>query len=298
MKRFVPVLAGFVTLAVVPGDSEAQRTATQVRPLTILPQRVLAKRAIPTAHKIRRINFSLNNKPDVDLRPTIKNHALQVKNQGSRNTCSVFAVNFCHEYLWATQKNFGMGADFSEEYLNYVKNVACNIKKDGGFFSQIDKGYQAWGVYMTGLVPYKSSYDSNYKVPTAYMDVAKKWDRAKADFIKAWNPNMGASAAQIAKACSYLDQGVPVAGGFLWPNSLQFEPKGGLSVFKTPANKNQVFDGHSVALVGYKKSNLFPGGGYFIIRNSWGSGWGEDGYAYMPFEYVSKYANDLLAYHF
>ena len=33
-----------------------------------------------------------------------------------------------------------------------------------------------------------------------------------------------------------------------------------------------VFDGHSVAFVGYHSSKAFPGGGYFIFRNSWGDG--------------------------
>lgn len=291
------LVAGLTVVGMqAPADAQVPvRIAQRVSPEM---QRANPRIAIRTAHKFTKISLSAATKPDADLRPKIKEHALQVKDQGNRNTCSVFAVNFCHEFLWATQKNFGMGADFSEEYLNYVKNVACNIKKDGGFFSQIDKGYQTWGVYMTGLVPYKSSYDSNYKVPQAYMDVAKKWDRAKADFIKEWNPNMGANSAQIAKACSYLDQGIPVAGGFLWPNSLQFEKKAGLDLMKVPTSKAQVFDGHSVALVGYKKSTLFPGGGYFVIRNSWGKNWGEEGYALMPFDYVAKYANDLLAYRF
>lgn len=294
----IVLMAGLLTGFGVSDLGASQRTAGTVQRVNPELRRVLGRRAIPTAHKLTKIVFTFNNKPDVDLRPTIKQHMLQVKSQGNRNTCSVFAVNFCHEYLWATQKNFGMGADFSEEYLNYVKNVACDIKKDGGFFSQIDKGYQSWGVYMSGLVPYKPSYDPNYKVPQAYMNVAKKWDRAKADFIKPWNPNFGATGSQLSKACTYLDQGIPVAAGFLWPSNLQFETKAGLSVFKVPATKSQVYDGHSVALVGYKKSNLFPGGGYFIIRNSWGPNWAEEGYAYMPFDYVAKYANDLLAYHF
>jgi len=290
MRRIV-ILSVLTAVAAVPAIVSAQR-------LAVAPQRPIQRRAIPTAVVIKRIVFQLNTKPDADLRPKIKQYALQVKAQGDRNTCSVFATNFLHEFLWATQKNMGMGADFSEEYLNYVKNVACNIKKDGGFFSEIDAGYQAWGVYMSGLVPYKPSYDPNYKVPQAYMDVAKKWTRAKADFIKAWNPNMGASAAQIQKVCDYLKQNIPVAAGFLWPTSLQFKDTLGIKMMVVPASKAGVFDGHSVALVGYKKSNLFPGGGYFIIRNSWGSNWGEEGYAYMPFEYVAKYANDLLAYHF
>lgn len=284
---------GLVAAAVLSAPAFAQVTAGRVTEAG-----AIQRMARVTAFKLSPVSFTLNNKPDFDLRPKIAQNNLQVKNQGNRNTCSVFAITFLLEYLFATQKGFGIATDFSEEYLNTMKNVACNIKKDGGFFSQIAKGYAMYGIYMSGLVPYKPAYDPNYKVPSEYVQVAMKWDRAKAHFIKEWNPNMGASPIQIDQACAYLSKNIPVAGGFLWPNSLQFETKGGLTVMKTPTSKNQVFDGHSVALVGFKKSNLFPGGGYFIVRNSWGKGWGEDGYAYMTFDYVKKYANDLFAYKF
>ena len=35
--------------------------------------------------------------------------------------------------------------------------------------------------------------------------------------------------------------------------------------------------GHAMALVGYTKNA-------FIIRNSWGNNWGENGYCYYPFK--------------
>ena len=43
------------------------------------------------------------------------------------------------------------------------------------------------------------------------------------------------------------------------------------------ANENQV-GGHCMLMVGYTKT-------HFIIRNSWGAGWGDQGYCYMPFDY-------------
>jgi len=36
---------------------------------------------------------------------------------------------------------------------------------------------------------------------------------------------------------------------------------------------------HAVQLVGYQPSN----GGYWVVRNSWGAGWGEGGYIYLAF---------------
>ena len=58
----------------------------------------------------------------------------------------------------------------------------------------------------------------------------------------------------------------------------------------------EVYDGHSVVFVGYKQSKNFPGGGYLIFRNSWGTDFGEQGYGYMSFEYASAYTNELLEY--
>jgi C1A family cysteine protease len=59
---------------------------------------------------------------------------------------------------------------------------------------------------------------------------------------------------------------------------------------------SDVFDGHSIDFVGYKVSKSFPGEGYFVFRNSWGTGFGEKGYGYMSFEYAMKYTNDLVQY--
>lgn len=53
--------------------------------------------------------------------------------------------------------------------------------------------------------------------------------------------------------------------------------------------------GHAMCIVGYVDDKSVPGGGYFIVRNSWGEEWaGESveapGHALMPYEYVAKYS--------
>lgn len=48
--------------------------------------------------------------------------------------------------------------------------------------------------------------------------------------------------------------------------------------------------GHAVLIVGYVDEGK---SGYFIVRNSWGLSWGDHGYFYMPYEFVTKgYAFD------
>ena len=50
----------------------------------------------------------------------------------------------------------------------------------------------------------------------------------------------------------------------------------------------EVFDGHSVLLVGFKDDPAQPGGGVFLIRNSGGGV--HDGS--MPYQYACAYVND------
>ena len=46
--------------------------------------------------------------------------------------------------------------------------------------------------------------------------------------------------------------------------------------------------GHAMSIVGYKKDATIKSGGYFILKNSWGSNCGDRGYQYLPFSYCSR----------
>jgi len=50
----------------------------------------------------------------------------------------------------------------------------------------------------------------------------------------------------------------------------------------------ELLGGHAVCAVGYDSNKKI-----IIVRNSWGTEWGMEGYFTLPFKYVEKYANDL-----
>ena len=52
--------------------------------------------------------------------------------------------------------------------------------------------------------------------------------------------------------------------------------------------------GHAVALVGHADDPQFAGGGYFVVRNSWGANWATEselgpGYGTIPYRYVEQF---------
>ena len=233
-----------------------------------------------------------------DLRTQIDDYGLSIRSQGSRGTCSVFALTFCQEYMAAKttgQKNL----DFSEEYLNVIGDIAAGSTQDGGFYKDLNMGYQVNGHVKESELPYHDPMAGGTKNKAiTLLNEGMATKKFAADFIKDWDPKKGANDGEVKTSCDYLDKNIPVAVGLLWPANGKMQKaifSGVDMMVKVP--KSDTVDGHSVVLVGYHKIASIPGGGYFIFRNSWGTGWGDKGYGYMSFEYVKTYANDLMAYH-
>jgi C1A family cysteine protease len=57
--------------------------------------------------------------------------------------------------------------------------------------------------------------------------------------------------------------------------------------------------GHAMALVGYQDDPEAPGGGYFLVRNSWQpwswDGVWQEGYGYIPYAYISRHATAVFS---
>jgi C1A family cysteine protease len=91
---------------------------------------------------------------------------------------------------------------------------------------------------------------------------------------------------------TYLAAGLPSMFGFTVYNSYSQASATGKLPFPMPGEA--VVGGHAVDAVGYddgiKIKNNSPGAsettGALLIRNSWGTGWGNDGYGWLPYEYV------------
>jgi hypothetical protein len=238
---------------------------------------------LPAARGVEVASVSTNMVSSVDLRTAFQKWGLPLRSQGSRGTCSVFAMTGALEYALASRQQ--TGTVLSVEFLNWASNQATTNSKDGGFFSELWTGFAVYGICPESDLPYRQNYDPQLRPSDPVRRRAKEATEARLrlHWIKPWNVATGLTDTQFLEIKRTLSRGWPVCGGFRWPKHEHWQ-KDVLQM--TPAA--EVFDGHSVLLVGFKDDSAEPSGGVFLIRNSGGGA--HDGA--MPYEYALAYLND------
>jgi C1A family cysteine protease len=78
-----------------------------------------------------------------------------------------------------------------------------------------------------------------------------------------------------------LASGYPFVFGFTVYDSFESDAVAQTGTVPMPGPGENVLGGHAVVAVGYDDSKRV-----FIVRNSWGDGWGVKGYCFMPYEYL------------
>ena len=80
-----------------------------------------------------------------------------------------------------------------------------------------------------------------------------------------------------------LGLGYPFVFGFAVYESFESKHVAKTGIVPMPKSDERVVGGHAVCAVGYDDTKRC-----FIVRNSWGSRWGDHGYFYMPYLYVTN----------
>jgi C1A family cysteine protease len=86
--------------------------------------------------------------------------------------------------------------------------------------------------------------------------------------------------ANLVQLQSCLAEGFPFVFGFTVFESFQSIGKNGIMPMPKPSEKR--LGGHAVMAVGYDDTKKV-----FLVRNSWGNVWGDQGYFYMPYAYIT-----------
>lgn len=223
--------------------------------------------------------------PARDLRQAFEKAGLTPRHQGHRGTCSVFAVTAALEFALADSEP--PTTRLSVEYLNWASNQVVGRAVDGGFFSDLWKGYLTWGICQESEMPYAAGFDPTSQPAPVAMDHAKQRlaTPLRLHWIKPWNVRTGLTPDELAAIRQTLADGNPVCGGLRWPKREQWQQS--LLQIPPPAD---VFDGHSVLLVGYQADAAQPGGGTFLFYNPNRP----NQECRMSWEYARAYMNDAM----
>ena len=206
----------------------------------------------------------------VDLRQ----YFTPVKNQGELGACSAFAMVGIYEYI--LRKNRKQDTDLSESFVYYnVRRMMNTVGEDSGsslYNVVVTMGTE--GVCSEHFCPYTDSPDMDQPSEEAYTDALQR------KIVKALNVQK-----DIKHIKSAVAQGYPVAVSLRVFES--FEPLAGFisrpSQYEIDENQ---YGNHAMVVCGYSDEEKV-----FIVRNSWGIKFGDQGYCYIPYSYFEDFLN-------
>lgn len=192
----------------------------------------------------------------------------KIKDQGEIGACTVFSITSIFEYI--LKQNLEQETDLSESFVYYnVRHKDGKENEDtGSSFQDVIRSVGDLGVCTESLHPYSTGLN---KQPTeeAYVDGKKR------RITKALNVNITENDIKSA-----IQEGYPVAVSLKIYDS--FNSTSGFVKRPTAAEVESAdFGYHAMVIVGYTDETK-----HFVVRNSWGERFGDNGYCYVPYSYI------------
>jgi len=193
-----------------------------------------------------------------------------VETQGRLGSCTGNAIVGAMEYI--SNKNKKQFVDLSRLYVYYnEREMEGTIGRDSGAMLRDGiKSMVDYGVCTEELWPYDINQFTVKPSEACYIDGAK---RKVTSYMRL-------NTLEDMKNC--LSDGFPFVFGFSVYSNFESEV-GKTGIGNLPTEGDSLLGGHAVLCVGFDDETQ-----RFIIRNSWGSGWGTGGYFTMPFEYLTN----------
>ncbi len=205
--------------------------------------------------------------PSFDLRAQCP----AVYDQGQLGSCTGNAIAAAIEFEMMKQKLQVFTP--SRLFIYYNERVMeGTVNSDSG--AQIRDGVKS--VATLGVCPetpdwpYDIAKFSQKPTPTSFTDAAK---------TKAVSYQRLTQDPTQMKGC--LFSGYPFVFGFSVYESFESSQVANSGHAPMPSTGEQQIGGHAVVAVGYDDANQ-----WFVVRNSWGSGWGMHGYFTLPYAYL------------
>ena len=230
-------------------------------------------------------------KHDLPNRICLRKWCSPVESQGDLGSCCAHAGVGLIEYF--ERRVFGSHINASRLFLYKVTRNLLHWTGDTGTFIRTTMAaITLFGVPPEEYWPYNGNIASNNtdydkEPPSFCYAFASNYQAIK--YIRL-DQNYKSTKELLNRIKRYLAEGFPLLFGFSLFKS-QENSKNGKIHF--PTGKDSLIGGHSVMAVGYDDKfeildnrNQKKTVGAILIRNSWGEKWGDNGYGWLPYEYV------------
>lgn len=239
-----------------------------------------------------------------------------VKDQGSRGTCVAFSMIACREHLAHSSAAL---KDLSEQYLFWATKASTadpDPNGDGTWIEFARDALNSPGTCLSSLWPYVGTVMATVTQATAIDPSASahadapKWSHVAATYQR--STSMSGNAAKVVNTMNAAQRpaaiSIPVFGNPHQPGSDNWNTGVGIAYGRVldPPPTSVVVGGHAVCFTGFVPDPTEPSGGWFILRNSWGTTvWAnslpssapyfapERGYGQISASYVDKYLMEM-----
>lgn len=194
-----------------------------------------------------------------------------IKSQGQVGACASFAFTSVYEYI--LNKNGKLTeSDLSERFLYYNtrKRMGAIDKDSGSNMYDAGKALEEEGLCSEDLCKYVNDFEGHLEAPSA---------QAYADGLTRRVAEIKNVTIKEQDIKSALVEGYPVIVSLHLHES--FNNIGSDGFVKRPDDADPVVGWHAMVIVGFSDKDKV-----FIVRNSWGTDFGDKGYCYIPYSYV------------
>jgi C1A family cysteine protease len=202
-----------------------------------------------------------------------------IEDQESIGSCTANAGVGLLEYY--ERRAFGKHVDASRLFLYKVTRNLLGWSGDTGAYLRTTMGAMTlFGALPEAQYPYDIE---NFDLEPSAFAYAYAQNYQSLSYFRLDQPGLTADAL-LDRIKRFIQSGYPSMFGFSVYN---YGNAQGEFAFPTPAST--LLGGHAVVAIGYDDQRTIGGKkGALKIRNSWGTAWGENGYGWLPYAYVTS----------
>jgi len=209
-----------------------------------------------------------------------------IESQNPLNSCTAHAGTNLLEYY--TLKTTGKYVDGSRLFLyKATRNLIGWILDKGAYLRSTMGAMRLFGICPEPYWPYDPK-NVNVEPPAFCYSFAENYKAIKYFRL---DPTGASTDDVLTNVKNFLAAGLPSMFGFTVFNSIKQANEDGK--VPVPSSGENIVGGHAILAVGYDNNIKITNSltneeftGAIIFENSWGTEWGDNGFGYLPYEYI------------